>query len=274
MNKILVFVPTYEEVENVRPLCEQIMSLPLPLDLHFTDDASPDGTGEELERLARQYPRLSVSHRPGKQGIGSAHQEGIAYAYRNGYQILITMDCDFTHDPMKIPALLEARENYQVVLGSRYLQSDSLPGWTRGRSMLTKVGHFLTQNFLHMKYDATNAFRLYDLTTLPPALFQLVRSPGYSFFFESLFVLTRNNIRIREIPITLPNRLTGHSKLTLKEAMRSGKLLLKLTLENILHPKRFRLPSGTLANAGNAQPVTAGKPPPGQEKSENRGAAG
>lgn len=243
MNKILVFIPTYEEVENVSVMCEQIMALPLPLDLHFTDDASPDGTGKELDRLALLYPRMTVSHRSGKLGIGSAHQEGIAYAYRNGYEILVTMDCDFTHDPQKIPDLLEAREGYQVVLGSRYLQARSLPGWTRGRTLLTKFGHFLTRHLLLIDYDATNAFRLYDLRSIPCGLFKLVRSTSYSFFFESLFVLACNKMRIREIPIILPNRVAGHSKLSFSEAFRSGKFLLKLSLERMVNPRRFKVPT-------------------------------
>jgi dolichol-phosphate mannosyltransferase len=242
VNKILVFIPTYEEVENVGPMCEQIMALPLPLDLHFTDDNSPDGTGRELDRLAALHPRMTVSHRSGKLGIGSAHQEGIAYAYRNGYDILVTMDCDFTHDPQRIADLLASRDGYQIVLGSRYLQAQSLPGWTRSRTLMTKLGHFLTRHLLRIKYDATNAFRLYDLKSVPPGLFKAVRSKGYSFFFESLFVLDANRMKIREIPIILPNRATGHSKLSLREAFRSGKFLLQLSLERLINPARFRPP--------------------------------
>ena len=239
MNKILVFIPTYEERENVTPMCEQIMALPLPLDLLFTDDASPDGTGEELDRLATIHPRMTVSHRTGKLGIGSAHQEGISYAYRNGYEVLITMDCDFTHDPKKIPALLDARPGYQVVLGSRHLQEESLPGWSTTRILLTKFGHFLTRHLLRIEYDATNAFRLYDLTSIPAGLFKLVRSKSYSFFFESLFVLATNKIRVREIPIMLPSRTAGHSKMNLSEVFRSAEFLTKLGLERMVNPRRF-----------------------------------
>jgi dolichol-phosphate mannosyltransferase len=244
VNKILVFIPTYAEVDNVVAMCEQIMALPLPLDLHFMDDASPDGTGEELDRLAALYPRMTVGHRAQKLGIGSAHQDGISHAYRNGYDFLVTMDCDFTHDPQKIPDLLKARDGYQVVLGSRYLQAESLPNWTRTRTLLTQLGHFLTLHLLQIKYDATNAFRLYDLTTIPPELFKLVRSTSYSFFFESLFVLAHNRISIREIPVILPNRTAGQSKLSWSEAFRSGRFLLKLALERWINPKRFRLPAG------------------------------
>jgi dolichol-phosphate mannosyltransferase len=244
MNKILVFIPTYEEVENVAPMCEQIMALPLPLDLHFMDDGSPDGTGEELDRLAKLHDRVTVTHRSGKLGIGTAHQEGIAYAYRQGYELLITMDCDFTHEPGKIPDLLQALDGYEVVLGSRYLQKLSLPGWSLFRKAVTQFGHFLTRNLLFMKYDATNAFRLYDLRKLSPDLFLAVRSKSYSFFFESLFILASNGIKIKEIPISLPNRTHGHSKLSLYEAYRSALFLLSLAVERFFNPGRFRAGSG------------------------------
>jgi dolichol-phosphate mannosyltransferase len=239
MNKILVFIPTYEEVKNVGAMCQKIMALPVPLDLLFMDDGSPDGTGEELDRLASLHPRMTVIHRSGKLGIGTAHKEGIAYAYKKRYELLVTLDCDFTHDPEKIPDLLKAGEGFQVVLGSRYLEQNSLPGWSIFRKLLTAFGHFLTLNMLGMKYDATGAFRLYDLRTIPASLFAKVRSKSYSFFFESLFVLSTNQIRIREIPIVLPSRTAGHSKLSFFEAYRSTMFLFKLSVERLIYPGRF-----------------------------------
>lgn len=241
MDRILVFIPTYEEVENVAAMCEKVLALPLPLDLHFMDDASPDGTGQELDRLASLHPRVTVSHRSGKLGIGTAHQEGIAYAYRTGYDLLVTLDCDFTHDPAKIPDLLAAREGNDVVLGSRFLEENSLPGWSPYRRFMTRLGHFLTRHLLRVKYDATGAFRLYDLRTIPPRLFKAVRSKSYSFFFESLFVADTNKLRIREIPVVLPSRTYGHSKLSLLEAFRSAMFLLGLSMERLANPGRFRV---------------------------------
>jgi dolichol-phosphate mannosyltransferase len=246
MNRILVFIPTYNEVDNVGPMCEQIMALPLPLDLHFTDDNSPDGTGQKLDELAGKHPRMTVSHRTGKLGIGTAHQAGIAYAYAHGYDWLITLDCDFSHTPQDIPKFYAEREQGDIVVGSRYMQENSLPGWSLFRSMLTRFGHFLTRHLLRMKYDATGAFRLYNLQRIPPGLFGAVRSKSYSFFFESLFVLSSNGFRVKEIPIVLPSRTYGHSKLSFKEAFRSAMFLFKLSLERTLNPGRFR--AGRLAD--------------------------
>ena len=221
-NRSLIFVPTYNERENAPRMLEQLLALKLDADIVFLDDNSPDGTGQVLDELAKQHPRLSVIHRSGKLGIGSAHQDGIAYAYDRGYQALLTMDCDFTHSPADIPRFFELAEQCDVVVGSRFLQKDSLPGWNLMRRFLTNFGHFLTRRMLRIEHDATGAFRLYRLDRIPRETFGLVEPRGYAFFFESLFVLARNNCRIAEVPIVLPARTYGHSKMSWREAARSG----------------------------------------------------
>jgi dolichol-phosphate mannosyltransferase len=239
--KTLIFIPTYDERDNVGPMCEQILALGLDADLMFTDDGSPDGTGVELDRLAALHGRLRVFHRGGKSGIGSAHLEGIALAYREGYDRLVTLDCDFTHSPALIPVLLDRGATADVVVGSRYLGNDSLPGWSPVRKMLTSGGHLLTKNLLGISQDATGAFRVYNLRTLPEALFALVRSRGYAFFFESMLVLQRNGFSIAEVPIKLPARTAGNSKMSLQEIRRSVQTLMTLFVQDQLDPARFRL---------------------------------
>jgi len=236
----LIFVPTYNENRNVERLCAELLALPLEADLLFVDDGSPDGTGATLDRLARQHSRMSVIHREGKLGIGSAHRVGIAYAYDKGYDVLITLDADFSHSPADLPRLLTAHTaGVDVVVGSRYLESDSLPGWSAHRLFLTWFGHFLTRVLLRMPYDANGAFRLYDLRRVPREVFELVTARAYGFFFESLFVLCRNGARIREIPIVLPARVYGNSKLTVRDAFRSARLLASLFVEHLMDPGRF-----------------------------------
>ena len=115
-------------------------------DLLFLDDNSPDGTGQLLDDLAAKEPRLHVIHRAGKLGIGSAHLDGITWAYEHGYTRLVTMDCDFTHSPADIPRLLACADSAAIVVGSRWLQSGSLPGWSLFRRLLTGLGHFLTRS--------------------------------------------------------------------------------------------------------------------------------
>lgn len=237
--KTLILIPTYNERDNAGALYQQLISLGLDTDILYVDDNSPDGTGQLLDDLAAKDPRLFILHRPGKQGIGTAHKAGIAWAYARGYERLITMDCDFTHSPTDIPRLLEHAEQYNVVVGSRHMRADSLPGWNLLRRVLTRFGHFLTRNLLGIPQDATGAFRVYDLQKIPAWFFTGVVSSGYSFFFESMFLLVRNRYSIHEIPITLPARTYGHSKMSKIEAMRSGLRVLKLWLLIMFDPGRF-----------------------------------
>jgi dolichol-phosphate mannosyltransferase len=244
-SKLLIFIPTYNEAENAKRLCLELSALHLGADILFCDDSSPDGTGEMIDRLAREFPHVHAIHRKAKLGIGSAHQEGIRYGYAHGYETLVTMDCDFTHQPADVQRLLAVAETsgQPVTIGSRYMERESLPGWNLMRRSLTHFGHFLTVNLLRLPQDATGALRVYRLTALPQELFDRVRSRGYSFFFESLFVLHRNGFAIEEMPIALPARTYGSSKMCLRETLRSASRLLKLYWAAVRCPESFLLTS-------------------------------
>jgi dolichol-phosphate mannosyltransferase len=223
-NKKLIFIPTYNECDNVARIISEISDLNLEnTDFLFIDDHSPDGTGEILDALSKQYHNLSVIHRANKLGIGSAHLHAIHWAYENQYDILITMDCDFTHSPSYIPKLDAASAHHDVVVTSRYMEADSLAEWNLYRKTLTKMGHVLTKYVLRLRYDATGAFRLYKLRNIPPGRFAQIQSNGYAFFFESLFVLDRHGHPITEIPIRLPARTYGHSKMKISDILHSVK---------------------------------------------------
>jgi dolichol-phosphate mannosyltransferase len=237
--KTLIFIPTYNESDNAPEMVRRLSALALDADLLFLDDNSPDGTGILLDQLAAANRRLHVIHRAGKLGVGSAHITGINWAYKNGYDTLVTMDCDFTHSPDDIPRMLEAAAGADVVIASRYLQSHSLPGWNLLRRLLTNMGHLLTRTFLGMTYDATGALRVYNLRKVPRAAFELVRAHGYAFFFESLFVLHRNGLSIAEVPIRLPARTYGHSKMSLREAARSTRQVISLGAASLTNPAQF-----------------------------------
>jgi dolichol-phosphate mannosyltransferase len=240
--RTLVFVPTYEERGNAGEMVSQLSSLGLDADLLFVDDASPDGTGDLLDELAKTHPRLTVLHRSGKLGIGSAHQDGLAWAFDRGYERLVTMDCDFTHAPADVPRLLEGSRDADLVVGSRFLASGSLPGWSPHRRALTHLGHLVTSTALGLPHDASSAFRVYRLDRIPRELFGLVRSRGYAFFFESLFVLAKNGVRVAEVPIVLPARAEGRSKMDLREVVRSARTALGLAARHARDPASFKLP--------------------------------
>lgn len=239
--KTLIFVPTYDERENVQPMLAELVRYAPDTDILFMDDNSPDGTGAVLDDLATREPRLTVVHRPGKLGLGGAHLEAIRYAYDHGYEMLVTLDCDFTHSPSDIPMLIEAAAGAHIAVGSRYLEPDSLPGWKLFRKFLTNLGHTVTVNLLGVAGDATGAFRAYRLSTIPRQMFDLVKARGYAFFFESLFIATQNNLTIREVPIKLPARTYGHSKMSLKEIHRSVNQLFRLFIAKKVNASQFRL---------------------------------
>lgn len=237
--KLLLLVPTYNESNNVKNILDQILALRINADILFVDDNSPDGTGRLLDELAKQHQRLLVKHRQKKLGIGSAHRDGIQWAYANSYDKLITLDCDATHPPEYIPDFINASARYDIVVGSRHIQESSLADWSLKRKFLTKLGHFLTFYCLSIPYDATGAFRIYNLKTIPESFLEKVRSQGYSFFFESLFILHRNRFKIGEIAIHLPSRINDRSKMRYKDIYDSLYLLATLLIEKILNPSKF-----------------------------------
>jgi dolichol-phosphate mannosyltransferase len=239
--KVVVFIPTYNERENVENILNQLLSLTIPLDVLFLDDNSPDGTGAILDDLAGRYQNVHVIHRTGKLGIGSAHLDGIRWAYDKEYRKLITMDCDLTHSPEYISNFMENSKDCDVVVGSRYLLKRSLEDWNWSRKLLTKLGHFLTKMFLKMPYDATGAFRVYRLDRIPGAFTDLIHSQGYSFFFESLYILHLNHFKIKEIPITLSARVYGHSKMRLRDALHSVAHLVHLYLTTLINREKYEI---------------------------------
>jgi dolichol-phosphate mannosyltransferase len=240
--RTLVFVPTYNEKENVAALYQEIEGLGLGCDFLFLDDNSPDGTGDIIDRLAEANPRVHTIHRPQKNGIGSAHTDGIQWAWNHGYEVLVTMDCDFTHSPNRIPDFLAEADSHHIVIGSRFMAENSLPGWNAFRRTLTYGGHYMTNLLLRMPLDATGAFRLYRLDLIPNDIFKLVTSKGYAFFFESLYVLWLNGAIVKEIPISLPARTQGNSKMKVNDALQSFRLLRQLLRRRIVEPKTLHYP--------------------------------
>jgi dolichol-phosphate mannosyltransferase len=240
-SKLLVFVPTYNEINNVESILKELFGLNLDADILFIDDCSPDGTVVFLDSLRELYSRLIVIHRKGKFGIGSAHRDAISWAYEHGYDKILTLDCDATHPPEYIPELLKKGMDHDIVVGSRHLKNSSLQDWSLKRKLLTKLGHWLTFYCLDVPYDATGAFRLYNLNKIPQAFLFKVRSQGYSFFFETLFVLHQNNFRVGEVPIHLPTRINDKSKMRYKDIYDSLNLLAILMFEKMFKSKKFKI---------------------------------
>jgi len=244
-DKVLVMLPTYNEKENVKKMCTMIRDQGITADILFIDDNSPDGTGDLLDSMSKEISGLFVLHRAGKLGIGSAHTDGIHWAYSHKYTHLVTMDSDFTHSPENIKDFLKYGNDYQIVVGSRFKLKNSLEGWNMWRKFMTHTGHALTRVLLKVPYDATGAFRLYRIDQIPEEVFEFVKSRGYSFFFESLGILHLNKFSIQEVPIVLPPRTYGHSKLRFRDMVQCLLFMIELGFTIRLQPKTITLQKST-----------------------------
>ncbi len=217
-----IVLPTYNEIENIAPMVEALMALPVP-DLHVlvVDDLSPDGTGARAEELARtRYPdRLHVLHRQGPRGLGHAYKAGFTYALAHGAQRLVQMDCDFSHQPQDVPRLLAALDEADMVIGSRYTKGGgTAEEWGLARKALSSWGNFYARILLGLPLrDVTGGFRAWRRATLigiDPL--RRIQAQGYVFQVELTYLAYKLGYRIREVPIYFPERRAGRSKMNLK----------------------------------------------------------
>jgi len=248
----LIFLATYNEAENVGEIYQAIRKNLPDTDILFVDDNSPDGTGDVIDEMRGSDSRINVIHRSGKLGIGSAHQEGIAWAYQHNYRVLVTMDSDFAHSPALIPQFIAAGKKDDVVIGTRFADADSLSEWNLHRIALTHLGHLLTRLLLGMPFDATGAFRCYALDRIPQEVFRRVTSTDYAFFFESLHIIFLNEHSIKEVPISLPARVYGTSKMRLRDVVRGFTKLLSHALNSRFRKRRY-LVKGNMETVGDAK---------------------
>lgn len=216
MDRVLIVVPTYNERDNVeRVVAEFLAALPA-CELLFVDDASPDGTGEVLDAMAGESPRVHVLHRAGKLGLGTAYIEGFQWGLARGYDYLMEMDADFSHDPRYIPALVgAAREGADMAVGSRYVEGGGTVNWGVGRQLISRFGGFYARSVLGVPVrDMTAGFVCYRRETLERIDLGSVRSNGYSFQIEMKYRVLRAGMHITEVPIVFVDRRVGESKMS------------------------------------------------------------
>jgi dolichol-phosphate mannosyltransferase len=217
--KTIIVIPTYNEAENLPTLAEALWALPVSPDLLIVDDASPDGTGQLAERLSAQRPgRLSVIHRGGKLGLGTAYVQGFRRALEMGADVVVQMDADFSHSPSYIPQLIEPLKDYDVVIGSRYAPQGKLDEkWEWGRVLLSAWGNWYARALLSVPVrDATAGFKAWRRATLLGIGLERIRSNGYVFQVEMVYVSQRLGYRTLEIPIYFEDRRIGHSKMDMR----------------------------------------------------------
>jgi dolichol-phosphate mannosyltransferase len=221
--RALVILPTYNEAENVLPLSEEVLAADPGLEILVVDDNSPDGTGDLVEQALKEEPRLHLLRRPGKLGLGSAYLAGFRQGLDRGYECILTMDCDGSHHPRHLPAVLEAAHSHDVVIGSRYVPGGSVVNWPWYRKMLSSFANFYTRLLLRVPtHDNTAGFRCYSREVLEAVDPFQIRSSGYSFLYEMVYRVHRMGFTIAEVPITFEERRGGVSKIDSSEIYRAA----------------------------------------------------
>jgi dolichol-phosphate mannosyltransferase len=229
--RILVSLATYNERDNLAPLIREVRQQLPAADVLVIDDDSPDGTGKVADDLAAADPHVRALHRAGKLGLGTAILAGMRYAMEHGYDFLLNMDCDFSHHPRYLPAIVAGMDGRDVMIGSRYVPGGGTRNWPLSRQLISKSVNLMVRFLFRMPArDASGAYRCYRVSKLRETALDRVVSRGYSFQQEVLYRCRKAGSRLGETPIVFEDRRAGSSKVNLREAARSMSLLLYLGL--------------------------------------------
>jgi dolichol-phosphate mannosyltransferase len=231
--RTLIVVPTYNERENLPLLIEALLRVS-PADVLVVDDSSPDGTGQIADEWARNHSRVKVLHRAGKLGLGTAYLDGFRWGVREGYELLMSMDCDFSHDPKYVPEILKRAESADLVIGSRYVSGGGTRGWALRRKIISRVANTSVRVLLGLKtHDTSAGFRCYRRDALERIGLDTVESRGYNVLEEMVFRCEKYGLRVAEVPIIFVDRQRGKTKISVRDMIGVGTMVLRLI------PKRF-----------------------------------
>ncbi|MBN2216393.1 MAG: polyprenol monophosphomannose synthase [Pirellulales bacterium] len=239
-DKTLVTVATYNEMDNLPRLVEEIFEYLPEAHLLVVDDHSPDGTGRWCDGRAAEDGRVHCLHRPGKLGLGTATVAAMRWSIERGYRYMLNMDADFSHHPRHLPAIVggmepEAGEPVDVMIGSRYTPGGGVEGWPLHRRLMSRGVNAYARCLLGLTpRDCSGAYRCYRVATLARLDFDEIRSRGYSFQEEILWRLRRAGARMSETPITFADRRHGTSKINSAEALAALGIIFILGIHNLL----------------------------------------
>jgi len=239
--KTLVIVPTYNERDNLPPLIQRLMALPVPVEVLVVDDNSPDGTGQLADDIAAKNPQVYVLHRKEKDGLGRAYCAGFGWALARDYEFIMEMDGDFSHSPDDIPAFLKAAENADLVVGSRYCNGIRVINWPLRRLMLSiGAGRYVRYITGMPISDPTGGFKCFRRRALLSLDLNAIRSNGYSFQIELNHKIWMQGLRIAEVPIIFTDRFQGSSKMSRKIVWEALWMVWRLWLQSGLRrlPKK------------------------------------
>ncbi|MCK6569548.1 polyprenol monophosphomannose synthase [Myxococcota bacterium] len=215
--KPLIVVPTYNERENLPPLLDRIFEVVPQVEVLVVDDNSPDGTGALADARAATDGRIHVLHRAGKEGLGKAYIAGFKWALERDYTHVFEMDADFSHDPATLPRFLEAADQADVVLGSRWVEGGGTVGWPLRRQLLSKGGSLYARTVLGVDIrDLTGGFKCFHRRVLAAMDLDAIQTRGYGFQIELTWRALRQGFKVVEIPIRFADRVAGQSKMSMR----------------------------------------------------------
>jgi dolichol-phosphate mannosyltransferase len=238
--RTLVVLPTYEEAANVATVLERLRRAVPDATILVVDDSSPDGTADLAEAAGARLGNVEVLRRPGKDGLGSAYRAGFAWGLDLGFEIMVEIDADGSHDPGALPSLLAAVEDgADLAIGSRYVAGGSIPDWPRSRRFISVGGNRYAAALLRLDVkDATAGFRAFRASMLRQLDLPNVRADGYGFQVEMVYRVTRLGGRVVEVPITFTDRVKGDSKMSSRIIIEAFVLVTLWGLRDRLSPRR------------------------------------
>jgi dolichol-phosphate mannosyltransferase len=239
---VCICVPTYNEAENVEPFVNALLAVfdrdGIDGTVLVIDDGSPDGTGELADRLNERDQRVRVLHRNLKSGIGRAYQAGFAWALERGFDLIAQMDCDFSHDPASLCALLAATRRADLAIGSRYVEGGGVRGWPLRRRLISRGGCWYARTLLRLPVlDLTGGFKCFRRQVLEQLPYLRAEAHGYGFQIETTYRSVQAGLRVVEVPIVFRDRFAGDSKMSLAITCEAALLVLKLRLSPNLKPR-------------------------------------
>jgi dolichol-phosphate mannosyltransferase len=217
LGQILVIIPTFNEFESLPMILERVRSSVPEVHILVADDNSPDGTGRLADEFADRDANIHVMHRLGKEGLGAAYLAGFAWALQQGYDVVVEMDADGSHQPEQLPRLLDALREADLVLGSRWVVGGGTENWPKSRQFLSKGGSFYTRVLLGIPLrDVTGGYRAFRADALRKLDLHEVASQGYCFQVDLAWRASQRHLKVVEVPITFVERTAGSSKMSQK----------------------------------------------------------
>jgi dolichol-phosphate mannosyltransferase len=234
----IVVIPTYNEIENINKLFDVLLSIEPTLNILIVDDNSPDGTSEAVRKRMEETNRIHLLKRAGKMGLGTAYCDGFQYAIKAGFDYIFQMDADFSHDPKDLLRFIDALQEVDIVLGSRYVTGVNVVNWPMSRLLLSYFANVYTRIITGMPVkDATGGFKGFRAEVLKKINFATIKSNGYAFQIEMTFRLWVKGAKIKELPIIFIDRINGVSKMSKNIVYEAAYLVWKLKIQSIFNKK-------------------------------------